>query len=211
MNEFFQASISLVNLPFTVLLVLIILYWLTVIFGAVDIELFDFDIDLDSDVDMDMDVDAPGGFFHSILSLLNVGEVPFIVVMSVMILCGWCISMLSNHYLNVDQSLLISAGLLVPNLIVSLIVAGLVTRPLRRVFSTLSDDEKHQKVLRKVGVIITSEVNATFGQMEIETKGAPVVINVRTLGETILKKGDKALVCKQDKEKGIYFIEKYNT
>ncbi len=204
MIEFFHASISLVNLPFTVLLVLIVLYWLSVIIGALDIELFDLDLS------QDMDMDHSGGFVHSFLSLLNIGEVPVMVVISVMILVGWCFSMLSNYYLNSGMSLLIGAGLLVPNFIVSLVMAGLVTRPLRALFSTLDQEDTHQKILNRVGKVTTSQVTPTFGQLEIETRGAPILVNVRTTEDTVLKKGDKAIIYDEDKDKGIYFVEKYD-
>lgn len=215
MIEFLTASIALVNLPFTVLLVLVILYWICVILGAIDIELFDIDMDHDvdmgGDVDMDgdVDVDQSGGFLHSFFDMMNIGEVPAMVVISVMVLSCWCISMLANYYLNSGNSLLIGVGIIIPNLIVSLFVAALFTRPLRKVFKTLDNDEQHQKILLRVGEVTTSEVNDTFGQLEIKTKGAPVVINVRTTDGIILKKGDKAIVYEEDKEKGIYFIEKY--
>ncbi len=204
MIELFNASISLINLPFSVLLLLIVFYWLSVIVGALDIELFD--IDLSSDMDMD----HPGGFVNSFLNLLNIGEVPVMVVISVMILTGWCFSMLANYYLNSSMSLLIGAGLLVPNFIVSLVAAGLVTRPLRALFSTFDHEDTHQKILNRVGTVTTSQVTPTFGQLEIETRGAPIVVNVRTTEETILEKGDKAIIYDEDRDKGVYFVEKYD-
>ena len=68
MWEVLQAALAAVNLPYTVFLGLILLYWLTVIIGALDLDLFNIDLDADADVD------APGldgvglarcGFFMS--------------------------------------------------------------------------------------------------------------------------------------------------
>ena len=56
----------------------------------------------------------------------------------------------------------------------------------------------------------TSQVTPTFGQLEIKTKGAPILVNVRTTSDTVLKKGDNAIVYDEDKEKGVYFVEKYD-
>ena len=58
MGELFELSVSGANLPFTIMLGLVILYWVGVILGALDIELFDFDLDLDGDADIDVDADA---------------------------------------------------------------------------------------------------------------------------------------------------------
>lgn len=213
MGEFLQAVVSLINLPFTVLLILVVVYWLSVIIGVLDVELFDFDLDIDMDADVDadadMDVGHSGGFLHTVLNLLNIGEVPFMVVISIAILAAWSISMMSNYYLNANMSLLIGTGLLIPNIAISLIIAGLVTRPLRALFATLEQEETHAKIVGRIGVVTTSEVTRTFGQVEIKTKGAPILVNVRTTDDTILKKGDYAIVYDEDKERGVYYVEKH--
>ena len=213
MGEFLQASISLINLPFTVLLILVVFYWLSVIIGVLDVELFDFDLDIDMDADVDADADMEvghsGGFLYTVLNLLNIGEVPFMVVVSIAILAAWSISMMSNYYLNTNMSLLIGTGLLIPNIVVSLIIAGLVTRPLRALFATLEQEETHAKIVGRIGVVTTSEVTRTFGQVEIKTKGSPILVNVRTTDDAVLKKGDYAIIYDEDKEKSVYFVEKH--
>ena len=66
MDQLLDAALSAVNIPFTVLFVLVLLYWITVIIGLLDIDSLDvdvhadadFDFDADLDVDADIDVDA---------------------------------------------------------------------------------------------------------------------------------------------------------
>ena len=63
MKELIDAAFSAVNLIPTILFGLIIVYWIFVVVGALDINLFDFsvdsgDIDLDAEVDIDVDADA---------------------------------------------------------------------------------------------------------------------------------------------------------
>ncbi len=217
MVEVMQASIALVNLPWTVLLALIVLYWIFVILGALDVNLFDVDFDFESDADLDAGADAdadvgadqPGGLLRWFFNLMNIGEVPVMVIFSAMILVGWTISMLANYYLNPGLSIIWGAALLIPNIIASLFVAGVITRPLRKIFSTFEKEETHEKILLRAGTVVTSEVTSSFGQLEIETKGAPLLINVRTTEGTVLKKGDKAVVYDEDKDKGIFFVEKF--
>ncbi len=206
MVELFNASVSLINLPFTVLLTLILLYWVGVIIGAADMELFHTDIM----GDMDMDMDDPG-IGHAFLNFLNIGEVPVMIIVSIMILCGWCFSIISNYYLNPGQSYLLTFGLLVPNIIVSLFISSLATKPMRKLFQTLNKESDTQAgVLFKSGVVVTSEVTPSFGQVEIKTDGAPITINVRTKDDLLLKKGESVVIYDEDKEKGIYFVEKFN-
>jgi hypothetical protein len=46
--DFIEACFHVVNLPATLLLILVVLYWLTVIIGALDLTAFDLDLpDLD--------------------------------------------------------------------------------------------------------------------------------------------------------------------
>ncbi len=198
MVDFLEACISPITLPFTALLVLVVLYWLTFILGAVDIEMFDA---LAPDVD-----GAEGGCLLSpVLQLLNIGDVPVMVVLSVLVVSGWWFSLMANHYLNPDQGLVLGVLLLLPNLVFSVVVTNLVTRPLRRVFAP----ERHEKVMFRVGEVITSRVTPEFGQIRIDTDGAPIVLNARTQGEVRLEKGDRALIYEEDRDKGIYFVEKY--
>ncbi len=202
MIELFNASVSLVNLPFTVLLLIVILYWLSVIIGVADIDLFD------TDWEFDAEVESPG-FAQSLLNFLNIGELPLMVILSVMILIAWCFSVLANHYVNPGRSGWIALGLLVPNLGLSWLLSGVITRPVGRLFSPKKTNEM-KDALYKIGVAATSEVTPTFGQVEIETDGAPVLVNARTAEGTVLVKGEKALIYDADREKGVYFVEKFN-
>ncbi len=69
MKELFDAAIMPVNMVPTILLGLILLYWLTVILGALDMDFLnvevggsdveiDMEVDLDADVDIDADLDV---------------------------------------------------------------------------------------------------------------------------------------------------------
>lgn len=62
MKELIDAAFSSVNIIPTILFGLVIIYWLFVMIGALDINLFDFsvdsgDVDFDADVDVDANVD----------------------------------------------------------------------------------------------------------------------------------------------------------
>lgn len=198
MREFLESCFSPLTLPFTALLALILLYWLFLIIGAVDLEF------LDSLVP-DVDVDEGGGVFGPLLHWLGIGSVPVMIMLSFFIFFGWAISLIANAAVNADGSPIVGLLLLLPNLAVSLFLAGLIARPFGRLFKP----ETHQQILYSVGVATTSTVTADFGQVEIPARGAPIVINARTVGDTVLHRGDKALVYDQDNDKGIYFVEKY--
>ena len=56
--ELMRFSFDMVNLPFTVLLLVVMLYWGCVIAGAMDLDFFDIDADAEVDMDADVDVDV---------------------------------------------------------------------------------------------------------------------------------------------------------
>lgn len=199
MIAFFEAAISPLNLPFTILLGLLTLYWLFVILGAADMDWMP-----------DIDMDDPGGFISPLMEMLNIGEVPIMALASVMGLSCWSFSMLSNHLLNPAQSYTLGLILLVFNIAIGFFGTVLFSKLLVKLVGPIGkEDKEDQKILYKMGIVLTGEVNQSFGQVEITTKGAPITINARTPEGVVLLKGEKALVFDEDQEKGIYFVDKY--
>ena len=199
----------MVNLPFTVLLGLIVLYWLLVALGALDVHLFsDFESEAHAEIHHDAhhEIDHDLGSLTKILHFVGVGDVPVMVIVSVLGLSMWLGSMLANYYLT-DGSQLYALALLVPNFLISAVVTRFVTLPMRPLFRSLSKERgAGEEVLGRVCRIVTSQATATFGQAEITRSGAPVLINVRTLDDAVLVKGARAAVVRSDSEKGVYYI-----
>jgi hypothetical protein len=183
MLEVLTESIRYVNLPFTVLLGVVVLYWLFVMLGALDLS-------TGGDADADAHHEGGGsGWFGHVLHFINVGEVPVMLVASVMILCLWIGSLMTNYYFAGD-SVLLACAFLVPNLVLSLIVTRYVTLPLRPLFRYLMKEHGEERiVVGQTCQIITSEATETFGQAQIDTSGAPLLINVRTIDGSALPKG----------------------
>ena len=244
MQEVLTESIQWVNLPFTVLLGIVILYWCMVALGVLDIHLFgdadvdlhtdvhsDLHMDVDGDIDADMDGhpfvpgdpphltgdkaggiskeltgDQSGSFWINALSFLNIGQVPVMLVLSVLVLCLWLGSMIVNHYVTGGTALLALAAL-VPNFVVSIIATRYITMPFRPLFRVLTRerDEKIQIVGQRC-IVTTSEATPEFGQAEIKTEGAPLLLNVRTINDAYFVRGETAVVVRHDSERGIHFI-----
>ncbi len=208
MPELLQESFLSVNLISTTLLILVIIYWLMVILGALDVELFDFDLDADADadIDMDADIDSPG-FLRAVLEFFYIGEVPIMVLASIFILTSWVISVMGNYYLNPERGVLVGSGIAVGNLFVSIILTKIFSMPARKVFKMFDNDPNApKKVIGRIGVVLTSQVSDKMGQVEIKTKGAPIVLNAKTEDGTVLKKGEEAIVVRQNEEKTLYYV-----
>lgn len=222
MSELLSEALAFVNLPFTVLLGLVVCYWLLVALGALDTDFGGGDLDAHVDGHLDLhhghegDLDGHGaghghdhdggGFLSSAAQFVNIGDVPLMVVLSVISLSLWLGSLLANYYLT-DHNVLFAMALLVPNFLVSLVVARYLTMPLKPVFRLLRRDDE-DKPIEVVGqpCRITTRASSTVGQAEIELSGAPLLIDVRTLDGAALPKGSTAVVVRHDLERGIYYV-----
>ena len=207
MIEFLQELVSSVNLPITVLLGLTLCYWMLVILGVLGAEAIDFDFGLDADIDVGMDADADG-LFGDALHFMHMGDTPVMIIGTVFVFFLWICTVVSNHYLNSDCSYWLSAIYLVPNLIVSLLLTKLVIMPLVAMSKhDYKAEFKREEMIGMAGVVKTTEVNETFGQIEIFSDGPPIVVNARTSGGPHLSKGDRAKIVSYDSNKQTFTVE----
>jgi hypothetical protein len=221
MVEFLTAAFAPVNVLFTVLLLVLGLYWVLVILGVLEIDLFQIDLsggELDVDVGADVDAStAVGGgqvggvepgIFHSVLHFFYIGEVPTMLLVSVMVLSLWAFSMLGNHWLNPEGSGAMAVAIFFGNLAVSTVVLKFVALPLRSVYFILNKDYNAPgDVVGKVCRVVTTRVTMEkMGQAEVATKGAPILLNVLAREGHVFKRGEEALVVERDVAKGTYRI-----
>ncbi len=61
MGNFLNIALTFPPVIFSFLLVVVVIYWLSVMVGVLDLDLFDLDFDLDVDMDVDLDVDMDMG------------------------------------------------------------------------------------------------------------------------------------------------------
>lgn len=210
MTELLNDAFSPINLPLTVTLILMLIYWITVILGVLDVELFDIDLDsgldVDADVDFDVDVGADG-IGRSILAFFYVGEVPVMILFSILILSLWTVSMIANYHLNPLGSYVFGLGLFAGNVVVSLLICKVIGMPLNKFYSSLNRDSNAPRdVMGRICVVITSSVSKKMGQAEVKTRGAPILLNVVSQDDHVFNKGDEAVVTAKDEHSGVYTI-----
>ena len=226
MLEVLRESVSLVNLPYTFLLGLVILYWVLYLLGALGSEALDFagldvdadvdlDVDADADVDVDVDVHAGGeglsGVLSSVLNFMYIGQVPVIVVLSVFILSMWLLSMATNHFLGDHSSIWIALLLAIPFLLVGLIITKLALMPFAPLLkSVFADQSEKVRVIGKTCRITSLHATPKYGQAELVREGEPIVFNVKTREGVTLEKGAEAVVFDQDKASNAYLIAPFD-
>lgn len=215
MFELLHESISLVNLPYTVLLVLVVFYWTLYILGAVSsdtLEAIGLDLDVDADADADVDIDGDaghgGGLMASWLGFFHIGEVPVTVVLSILLVLMWAFSMVANHALG-NSAGWVAAILFAPNLLVGLSLTKLILMPFAPMLAQFFQQSGDKiDLVGKRCVVSSLEVTHEHGQVEISTKGAPLLLNVKCREGDSLKRGEEAVIYDQDETHNTYLIRK---
>lgn len=170
MSEFLDIALSFPPVVFSFGLILVVLYWLSVIVGALDVDVVD--------VGGDPEIEA-GGFWGA----FGFGAVPVTVVLSLWITLGWIVTVLGTTWVRSADVFIPAAAsgaaVLVAGLGVGMLGAKLLTRPLSRLFDD-APATKHADLVGKVGVVRTGTVTLDSGQAEIvDEEGAVILINVR--------------------------------
>ncbi|HEY1172764.1 MAG TPA: hypothetical protein VGH19_15460 [Verrucomicrobiae bacterium] len=207
--ELFRDSLAWINLPFTVMLGGVVLYWLLVLIGMIDIDLPFFDGG-DGVGDAAGGTEGGGedeGVLQPVLKFLNIGEAPAMSVVTIMVLCMWIFAILVNRFFNPDHTVLMALGLFVPNLLVTAIITHFVAKPFAKMNRYLNTDyDKAPPMVGLVGTVMTSELDGKFGTINIDIKGAPLTVQARSENGKIYKQGDRVQVVREDKSSGIYFV-----
>lgn len=210
-------SIKLINLPYTIPLGLMMLYWLTVIIGALDLDFLHFDldhdVDLHADADVDAHVDADGhidaGILNGLLAALGVGQMPFMILVSFFVIPFWMLGVGLNSYLKIVLGAA-AVGILIGNILASLIIMKITSAPFRSFFRSLEEKVvKEKDIMGSICIVSTSTITEKMGQVEIQTSGSPYILHARATGEEVLQKGDEAVIVGYDKETGIYTVKRF--
>lgn len=224
-----EAAQQFPTVVFTIGLGICLIYWVFVLIGALDIDLFgDADVsgagkaigdvgghDL-GDVggagkaigeagggDHDLDVDGGGGVWSG----LGLSKVPITISISTIFLVCWCISLLAMHYAPdfLGTASWVSAAVLPATLIVGLPIAGLLVRPLGGVFE-LKEGKSNRDYVGHTVTVTTGHVDDGFGQGTVEDGGTVLVIPIRC-DKAGLARNDKALIIDFDTERQAYVVE----
>ncbi len=196
MRELWEQAILPYNLPLTILLGMMVLYWLRALAGFGD--------DLD-DLDGDGEPDAHGG--DSLLRIVNAGAVPLTIILSILLLALWMGSMALNYYFNPGHSLWRAAGLDAGALVLAVIATKVITQPLVPLMRRLKNAENAAPVIGETGVVRSIEIDPTYGQVEVaRPHGAPALLNAKlSPGSEPLPRGTPVAIESID-QAGIYLV-----
>ncbi|GAA5478405.1 hypothetical protein [Haloferula helveola] len=207
MKELFEHMMLPYNLPMTVAMGVLFLYWIIVLFGGMAVDAFDVDLDVDTDLDAEVD---GSNLFHGLLGgtlrFVNADAIPLTIVLSLVILFTWAAQILSNYYLNAGHSMWLGFLLLLGSFIAASVATKAVTQPLRPLMIRLKKAEDTKPVIGEVGIVRSLTLSEKIGQVEVHRdNGAPALLTCRlSEGAAELPRGSEVVIVSYDEAEGSY-------
>jgi hypothetical protein len=223
MLDIWDAAIAWPNLPLTALLAFVVLYWLGVIIGALDLDLFHLDLhsDLDAHLDLDAGADlhsemdgdighAGHGALGSFAIFLNMDKLPLTLVFSILITLWWAQAVILYHFF-LQATPLLAWPLHLGTLILSVVLTKFITMPLAMAKKALGGDLDHglTKALGQIGVLEFDCSETQFSSVIIQTKGAPLIVKVKALQGDIAE-GSQVVLVDRAPDGDFYYVKKFN-
>ncbi len=206
MLEFlFQLPLGILS----VVLCMVVGYWLLVVLGTLDLDLFDVGAETDAG---DADVDGLGGGW---LAALGLGGLPLTVAISIAAFWSWLVGALAIKLLlslapEWVFGFLSGFVFLAICVAVAFIPAALTARPVRPLFKTHEAVSKNSLVGRTC-TVSTGHVDESFGQAAFEDGGAGFVLQVRADVDNGLRRGSIALIVDYDSRTNSCRVVPYET
>lgn len=202
MNEFFSVCFSWPTVVPSVLMCVVLAYWILLILGAFNTEFLDFDFGLDAPEGGDVTF-ADWGMLG--LKWFNLGDVPLMFWLTLFVFPAWISAMSFNRDL-VDPGQLDIARALGRDFLIGLFAAKVLTQPFKGKLRHMEPNPAAE-MIGKVVTITSSEVTTGFGQAQYHTgQGAPLILDVRTL-EGVVAKGQEARIVDYAPEAHLYYVE----
>jgi hypothetical protein len=199
--NFLNTALSFPSIIYTVLMVIVMLFWTLTLIGFADLDMFEGDIELDTDADLAND----SGLFQAAF-----GGVPLTISLSIVIMLSWVFNiycqMFLGHLLG-DGALFYFFGtlMLLASFIAAVPLTVLFLKPLKRFFKSQNASSRND-LLGLECTIATGKVTHSFGQARVFHNGAEHLIEVRCEQDNQFKSGDQAVLIEHQTTQHSYTI-----
>lgn len=214
MQAFLDIALGFPTVIWSALIGVVLVYWLFVILGALDLELLDLDIDFDAEGDFDVDVDgaAVDGSASPLAQLagaLGIGKVPVTILVTFFTFAGWVLSYFGTLYATpVIRFGAVGALLFAASFALAIPAMAAMAHPLKKVFETKTR-RGGADLIGQVCEVTTGSVSERFGQARYDDGGAGLLLKIRCDSENDLGRRAAALIIGYDREGDVYLVEPY--
>ena len=235
MDNFINLIFSEVNIVLTILLMLLVLYWILTSLSGID---FDYDMDIDVDVDLDADFDIntvdsgsmdfedisnaevdrsqvvnkrrkPLKWWQVFLIYFNFVGLPFMFTFTAWIFFWWISTLLTTsitHSYDTNFGFLLMLILMIP----ALFLTKIFTTPFKSFFKHLNrDGDKAVDFTGRDATLLSTISEDKMGNAEVLVDGNSMSIYVKSLDGSELRFRESVLIIKQSADKNYFLVSKY--
>ena len=235
MANLFNILFSEVNLVLTILLIILLLYWVFSIIGGLD-----YDVDFDVEVDLDPAIDAgstmdggnmdfldlsnaelnqedvigkrrrPLKWWQVFLIYFNFVGLPFMFTFTCWIFIWWFMTVLTTAVTYSYDNYFGFAIMLIA-LFPALVVNKVFTTPFKGFFKNLNKDgDAPIDYLGRKALLLSSISEDRMGNAEVKVEGSTMSIYVKSLTGEPLTYGSSVLIIKRSADHNYYLVQTYN-
>jgi hypothetical protein len=200
---------------YTVVLGIMLIFWIFAILGMFDIDIFPSDSGDDVfDADMDLDAEMPG--FIGLLHTLGLTGVPLTLVISIIALLGFTLSYLASAWVLMPLGsdllrYLLGSAVLVVSFAIAIPITAQAVKPMKPLFVKHYAPSKRDYI-GHLCVVTSSKVDSEFGIGTVETHGAPLQLDIRAQEGEAHPKGTRLRIADYDPAQDTFEViteEKY--
>lgn len=220
MSTFLALALSLPTAIFTTLLLVLLVYWLLVLVGAVGLDFGGADGAIEAKAGALEGLEAKSGAADAVSGLdakagllesLGFGVVPSTIILTFLTFWAWITSMVGSYFLGpaiggFAGPWIAGTVVLIAALAASMLLSSVSMRPLKPLF-VIESAPKRRQLLGKTAVVASGRVDSKFGQATMEDGGAGFILPIFCSRENTLKKGDQVLLLEYDEKAEAYEVE----
>jgi len=200
------------NAVTTVIMGILVLYWLFVFVSGAGLEDLDLGLEFDGEADVNTDTSVEGqsgGFWGDFLDFLNVGKVPFMFLLSIFKFFLWIGSLITTSVISVVSWGAWSLFILIPLAIVAMLFTKVATNPLAKFFKEIGyKGEEEIDFLGRSGKMLSNIKDKKIGTAEFVIDKNPIKLNVMSIDGEELKYDDYVIIADESDDKKIYYVSK---
>ncbi|QLE42836.1 DUF1449 family protein [Nostoc sp. C052] len=160
------------NLPYWIFLGIGVLLFLFMIISGGGGQDIDADVDVDADFDADSNSELGFGQF---LGWVGIGKAPLILLLATDLslwgVLGWMLNVWISGNSNRNITGFIGTIILFGSLIISLLMGGLIARPIGKIFAEFGEDASSDRLIGCIGIVtsayIPTENLGRIGQVDV--------------------------------------------
>ncbi len=209
MDAFLINVSSFPTMIYSIGLVVVGGYWMLVLLGLFDFDVFDIDVDFDIDADGDI---SQVGSVAGLLTSIGLTGVPITVVISLLLLNSWFICYFASEFIPVFPQfiflvqILIGLGIIVLSFLISIPITATMIKPLKGLFKKINQEPIAMSIIGRSCRVRSSRVDNDFGEAECFYNGASLIVKIRSCGDQKFATGDTVVLLKHNVEQDTYDV-----